>query len=119
VSAPTAVFAALGDSQRLGLLERLSEDGLASATKLAAPLPVTRQAVTKHLRVLEDAGLVQARRSGREVLYAVRVDGLRASADWLIAAAAAWDRRLQSIKTLAEQETPVSRGSSRGRGGGR
>ena len=64
-----AVFFALGDPSRRGLLRRIAEVGAATATELAAELPVTRQAVSKHLRALAGAGLVRARRSGRETRY--------------------------------------------------
>lgn len=98
------VFAALGDRYRMGILREL---GLrpASATALAAEAPVTRQAVVKHLRVLERAGLVAARREGRQVLYNVRRDGLEAPVRWLDEVAAAWDRRLDAIKQAAERST--------------
>lgn len=95
------IFAALGDDQRLALLEQLG-DGPTSATALAGPLSISRQAVVKHLRVMQAAGLVDARRSGREVLYAVRADGLREPSDWLTQHAAAWRRRLRDVKNRAE-----------------
>lgn len=102
--APAEVFAALGDPHRLDLLQRLSRDGQATATSLAAPLPVSRQAVTKHLRVLEGAGLLRTRRTGREVLYLVRPDALARQARWLDDIAAVWERRLAGLKATAEKE---------------
>ena len=109
------VFAALGDPNRQRLLELLAARGSASATALAEPIAVTRQAVDKHLRVLERAGLVSASRAGREVLYAVRGEELERSAAWLHDVAAQWDRRLASIKAAAEQpdEPPTRRPHSR------
>lgn len=95
------VFAALGDRHRLGILQDLGMRP-ASATALAADAPVTRQAVVKHLRVLERAGLVTARRRGREVVYDVRRDGLQTPVQWLDDIAATWDRRLNAIKQAAE-----------------
>ena len=65
------VFAALGDPNRQRILEQIVAQGRASATTLAAPLAVTRQAVDKHLRVLKRAGIIAPVRSGREVLYAL------------------------------------------------
>lgn len=102
-AAPDAaeVFAALGDRYRLGILRELGTRP-ASATALAADAPVTRQAVVKHLRILERAGLVAARREGREVVYDVRRDGLEAPAQWLDDIATAWDRRLNAVKRAAE-----------------
>jgi DNA-binding transcriptional ArsR family regulator len=87
---------------RRHLLDTLADAGRASATTLAATMPVTRQAVVKHLQVLESVGLVEAVRSGREVLYANRQESLRASARWLDDLAARWDRRLAAIKRAAE-----------------
>ena len=96
------VLAALADPTRRQLLEALADAGDASATTLAGRLPVSRQAVVKHLSVLEDAGLVTAGRAGREVLYRVRPDPLAASARWLTDLAGAWDRRLAMLKRAAE-----------------
>lgn len=97
------VFAALSDPNRRQLLEALTQHQRgASATTLAAPLPVSRQAVDKHLRVLQRAGLVESLRNGREVLYAVRSEELDRSAAWLADLAQRWDQRLASIKAAAE-----------------
>jgi DNA-binding transcriptional ArsR family regulator len=96
------VFAALGDQQRQALLAVLAHEGDASATALARPLVITRQAVDKHLRVLRDAGLVTSVRTGREVRYRLRSDQLARGAGWLTALAQEWDRQLLSIKVLAE-----------------
>ena len=97
-----AVFAALGDPTRLDLLTRLGTGGAATATRMAAPMAVTRQAVTRHLQVLADAGLVRTTRVGRDVLYAVQTDALRERGAWLTAMSRAWDRRLHDLKTRAE-----------------
>jgi len=90
---PGRVFAALADPRRRELLELLelpaSTPG-ASAGALAARLPVSRQAVAQHLAVLEECALVSRRRSGRQVLFSVRTDGLTAAADWLRERATAW-----------------------------
>ncbi len=105
MSAPAVaeVFAALGDPVRQRLVETLADGGAASATVLAAPLDVSRQAVDKHLRVLDRAGLVGQQRHGREVLWSVRRIELDRSAAWLADVAAQWDRRLLAVKQLAEQ----------------
>lgn len=96
------VFAALADSTRRQLLDALADRGEATATTLATVLPVSRQAVVKHLGVLDRAGLVESRRSGREVRFAVRPERLDATARWMARVAADWDSRLAAIKRLAE-----------------
>ncbi|MEV6871857.1 metalloregulator ArsR/SmtB family transcription factor [Amycolatopsis sp. NPDC051128] len=102
-AAAEAVFAALADPTRRLILDRLSRRGDASATVLADELPVTRQAVVKHLAVLDQAGLVTARRDGRERRYRVRPAGLEATARWMDGIAAQWAARLSTIKRLAER----------------
>ncbi|HEX8036404.1 MAG TPA: metalloregulator ArsR/SmtB family transcription factor [Ktedonobacterales bacterium] len=103
------VFGALADPTRRWLLDTLADEGHASASTLAERLPVSRQAVIKHLHVLEDAGLVTRGRAGREVLFQVRPDSLDASARWLADRAAAWDRRLAALKRAAEMPAPQIR----------
>jgi DNA-binding transcriptional ArsR family regulator len=99
------VFAALADRTRRALLDALVTcGGAASATTLAAELPITRQAVVKHLAVLDRAGLVHGTRQGREMRYAVRPDRLDATARALADLAAEWDSRLQAIKRVAEND---------------
>jgi DNA-binding transcriptional ArsR family regulator len=97
------VFAALADPTRWRLLGTLAEQGEGTATTLAAQLPVSRPAVVKHLVVLDRAGLVQRRRAGREVRYRVEPQRLDATARRMSELAAAWDRRLDAIKRLAEE----------------
>ncbi|MCX0245554.1 ArsR/SmtB family transcription factor [Streptomyces drozdowiczii] len=96
------VLAALADPTRRRLLDLLAAQGEATATTLAGPLPVSRQAVVKHLAVLEAAGLVSGGRVGREVRYTVRPVALDATARWMASLAASWDRRLARIKRVAE-----------------
>ncbi|WP_411079181.1 ArsR/SmtB family transcription factor [Streptomyces sp. cmx-18-6] len=102
VDAVDHVLAALAEPTRRHLLDVLAEQGETTATALAGRLPVSRQAVVKHLAVLDTAGLVSSRRVGREVRYAVRPDALNATARWMAALAADWDRRLARIKLIAE-----------------
>jgi DNA-binding transcriptional ArsR family regulator len=92
------VFGALADPTRRGLIERLVASGPATATNLVHGLPVTRQAVVKHLQVLAEAGLVSAERQGREVRYAVSADALNPALEWMAATGAAWDRRLDRLQ---------------------
>ncbi|MFD4766390.1 ArsR/SmtB family transcription factor [Streptomyces niveus] len=96
------VFVALADPTRRKLLDLLAARGEVTATTLADDLPVSRQAVVKHLTVLDAAGLVSGRRAGREVRYAVRPAALDATARWMATLAADWDRRLANVKRIAE-----------------
>ena len=96
------LWAAVTDPTRRRLLDALLARGEATATTLAGDLPVTRQAVAKHLSVLERAGLVNSRRLGREVRYAVEPERLDAASEWLARVAADWEDRLGAIKQLAE-----------------
>ena len=95
------VFAALGDETRWSILVALGE-GDASASALAVRLPVTRQAIAKHLTVLQDVGLVEPVRVGREIRYRVLGSQLAETARNLDAIGAEWDRRLAAIKRIAE-----------------
>jgi DNA-binding transcriptional ArsR family regulator len=96
------VLVALAEPTRRQLLDLLSELGEATATTLADRLPVSRQAIVKHLAVLDAAGLVTGRRAGREMRYAVEPTALNATAQWMAALASDWDSRLARIKRLAE-----------------
>jgi DNA-binding transcriptional ArsR family regulator len=98
------VFAALADPTRWRVLALLADRGEATATSLAGELPVSRVAVVKHLAVLDRAGLVQARREGREVRYTVRTEPLGETARWMASLASQWDARLGAIKRIAEEE---------------
>ena len=98
------VFAALADPTRRFILERLTHEGTTSVPALTAELPITRQAVAKHLAMLDDAGLVErADGAGREVRYALRPNALHAAAGWMREAEAAWDDRLARLKRTVER----------------
>lgn len=84
------------------MLDLLLARGQATPTALATELPFTRQAVAKHLAVLDGAGLVERRRQGREVRYVVRPDRLDEATRALARVAARWDERLHAIKRIAE-----------------
>jgi DNA-binding transcriptional ArsR family regulator len=96
------LWAAVADPTRRRILDALLAHGEATATTLAGELPVTRQAVAKHLAVLERTGLVEGRRRGREVRFAVRPERLDAATRRLASVADRWDKRLAAIKQLAE-----------------
>jgi len=95
------VFAAIGDETRWSILVALGE-GEASASALSDRLPVTRQAIAKHLAVLNEVGLVESVRVGREVRYRVLGAQLTETARRLEAIGTEWDRRLTAIKRIAE-----------------
>ncbi|GAB3709297.1 metalloregulator ArsR/SmtB family transcription factor [Nocardiopsis nanhaiensis] len=97
------VFAALGDDTRWSVLVRLGR-GSASASELARELPVSRQAIVKHLEALRAVGLVRAEKRGRAVVHEVDVVRLDEVGQGLRSIAAAWDRRLESIKKIAESQ---------------
>jgi DNA-binding transcriptional ArsR family regulator len=102
-----AVFSALADERRRSLVEVLAERGSATATELAAGLPVTRQAVTKHLASLGEAGLVAMTRSGREVRYRLTPEPLDDAVAWIERVGASWDERLEALERhLADGRTP-------------
>jgi DNA-binding transcriptional ArsR family regulator len=96
------LLSAVGDPTRRRVLDVLLDRGAATATALAADLPVTRQAVAKHLAVLDRAGLVEGTRQGREVRYAIRPQRLVAATRSMAQVAAEWDARLLAIKHIAE-----------------
>jgi DNA-binding transcriptional ArsR family regulator len=92
------IFAALSDPTRRELIRTLA-DGPATATQLSHRFPISRQAVTKHLAALDDAGLVDRNVAGREVRYSLRTDRLQAVSAWVTEVGASWDRRLASLKS--------------------
>jgi DNA-binding transcriptional ArsR family regulator len=96
------LVAAVTEPTRRQMLDLLLERGESTATALADSLPITRQAVSKHLTVLERAGLVDAGKHGRELRYRLNVERLDEAAQSLGELAAAWDRRLLRIKQIAE-----------------
>ena len=91
------VFDALGDPGRRSLVRAIAARGDATATELAADLPVTRQAVAKQLSALAEAGLLQATRSGRETRYAVTPEPLQDAVAWMLDVGAKWDDRLARL----------------------
>lgn len=97
------VFAALGDATRLALVARLGRGGPQSITSLAEGTPVTRQAVTKHLRRLEAAGLASSRRRGRERVWALRPGALDETRRWLASISAEWDAAIERLRAFVEE----------------
>ena len=100
--ADAELWSAIADPSRRQVLDLLVSNGEVSASWLAGRVPFTRQAVSKHLVVLERAGLISRRKQGREVLYQVQPDRLDQAARAMAELAARWDQRLAIIKQLAE-----------------
>jgi len=98
-----AVFAALGDATRLSVLARLARGEPASISRLTAGTHLTRQAVTKHLRVLEGAGVVRSVRVGRENRFALEPKPLAEIRDYLALVSRQWDAALMRLKALLEK----------------
>lgn len=100
-----AVFAALADPTRRSMLQALLRDGTTTVPQLHADLPISRQAIAKHLATLDHAGLVErAPARGREVRYRLRNGALQSASAWLAEAEAAWDGRLARLKQAVEQD---------------
>ena len=93
-----AVFSALADPTRRSVLETLSSGATVTASGLARTLPISRQAVSKHLASLRDAKLVSSERVGRETVYALRPEPLEDAAVWIERVGADWDRRLAALR---------------------
>jgi DNA-binding transcriptional ArsR family regulator len=100
---PGPVFAALADPTRRFIVEQLTRDGSTSVPTLTSTLPITRQAVAKHLATLDEAGLVERTPgAGREVRYTLRAGALTSAAGWMREAEEAWDDRLGRLKRTVE-----------------
>ena len=97
------VFAALGDATRLALMATLCERAPCSISQLAEGAPITRQAITKHLRVLEGAGLVRGEMSGRECRFEIEPEPLDEAKEYLDRVAQQWDAALVRLKKLVEK----------------
>ncbi|MEP7176971.1 MAG: metalloregulator ArsR/SmtB family transcription factor [Gemmatimonadales bacterium] len=102
VTEAVPVFAALGDATRLGLVGRLSVDGPLSITRLSEGTGVTRQAITRHLYALGDAGLVRHARRGRERVWELDLKRLEKARRWLDQIAAQWDDAADRLKAFVE-----------------
>jgi DNA-binding transcriptional ArsR family regulator len=102
LKARASLFAALGDETRLSVLARLSRGEPQSISRLTAGTKLTRQAVTKHLRVLAEAGVVRSLRSGRESLFELKPQPLEEARDYLDEVSRHWDDALARLKAHVE-----------------
>lgn len=98
------IFAALGDETRLGLVTRLCREGPLSITRLSEGTTVTRQAVTKHLHALADAGLAESRRRGREQVWSLETKRLEVARRYLDQVSHEWDAAIGRLKSFLERE---------------
>ncbi len=103
-SRPDAVFSALADPTRRDVLSHLAQSA-ATATELAATVPVSRQAVVKHLQSLGAAGLVTSAREGREVRYHLEAAPLTDAVAWMCRIGGEWDQRLHRLRRQLESPT--------------
>jgi DNA-binding transcriptional ArsR family regulator len=104
VGEPAAIFAALGDATRLRLIARMSDAGPQSIASLADGFDMSRQAISKHLRVISDAGLATCGRRGRETVWQLEQDGLAEARRYLQTISKDWDDKLRRLKHLVEPE---------------
>jgi DNA-binding transcriptional ArsR family regulator len=100
---PAVLFAALGDKVRLRLVSRLCDDGPMSIARLTAGSRVTRQAITKHLRVMEEAGLVRSTRHGRESVWQLEQRRLEEVRQYLDLISKQWDEALGRLRKVVEE----------------
>lgn len=99
---PQLLFAALADPTRRAVFERLSAQGPASASRLARDLPISRQAVAKHLATLGEAGLVERTAVGREIRFSACIDALDEVTGWAERVGADWTSRLERLRQAME-----------------
>ena len=99
------LFAALGDPVRLAMIARLSGHGPLPTVQLTQSAGVSRQAITKHLQVLESAGLLQSDRVGRDRQWRMHTERFSVARDYLEQIAKLWDRRLQRLRAFVEEES--------------
>jgi DNA-binding transcriptional ArsR family regulator len=102
--AQAALFDALGDPNRLSIVVRLCDGGPSSTTQITETIPVTRQAVTKHLLALEAVGIVGSHRNGRERIWMVRTEPLGEASDYLTQLSRRWDRVIERLRAFVERD---------------
>jgi len=105
VGEPAAIFAALGDATRLRLIARMSDAGPLSIASLADGFDISRQAISKHLRVMSEAGLARCGRRGRETVWQLEQDGLAEARRYLQTVSKDWDDKLRRLKHFVESDS--------------
>jgi len=102
-SSVAPAFAALGDPTRLKMLQRLGREGPQNITSLAAKVDITHQAVSKHLRVLENAQLISSTRNGRDRIWAIEADSMKDLHAFLDDISGQWDMALRALRKMVEE----------------
>jgi DNA-binding transcriptional ArsR family regulator len=97
------LFDALGDPNRLRIVTRLCDGGPCSTVQLTQVIPVTRQAATKHLLLLESVGLVTSDRKGRERIWRIQPEPLEQASDYLSALSRRWDQAIDRLRAFVEE----------------
>ena len=97
-------FSALGDPNRLRIIVRLCDLGPSSTTQVTTVIPVTRQAASKHLQLLESAGLVTSSRRGRERVWTVQTEPLARASDYLTRLSRRWDAAVDRLRAHVEED---------------
>lgn len=110
IATPTAtptpdVYSTIGDPTRRALLLRLAEEGEKNVSELVAPFSISQPAISKHLRILRDAGLVSCHKRGRLRLYSIEADGLRQVYDWVSHFERYWDEKLDALGDHLDRKT--------------
>ena len=108
---PARVFAALADPTRRRIVDWLAAGDSGTATEFAARLPISRQAVVKHLAEMAAAGLIVGARQGKQMRYQLQPGALAAAAGWLTERADRWDRALRSLARFVERPAPEDAGN--------
>ena len=98
------LFAALGEPTRLSVVDRLRDGSERSIAAMATDLPISRQALTKHLKTLEAVGIANSRRLGRETVYRIDPAGLVAAERWIADVSKQWDRTIDRLKRHVEKQ---------------
>lgn len=104
IASAAPLFDALGDPTRLHIVTRLADHGPSSTSRVAETVPVTRQAVTKHLVALESAGLVGSSRRGRERIWTIHTQPLADAGDYLAALSRRWDSAIDRLREFVETQ---------------
>jgi DNA-binding transcriptional ArsR family regulator len=104
VIAKAPLFDALGDANRLRIVTRLCDRGPCSTSEFTRVIPVSRQAATKHLLLLEAVGLVSSERQGRERIWRIETEPLTDASDYLAALSKRWDRAIDRLRAYVEDE---------------